>query len=356
MLKSEALKSSKGNFEALVAINNACVEDLQWWVDNIENAFKPVERPKADITIHTDAFKMGWGAVVNKTAIESQEHINSLELKALFMGLKSFYRNLQHKHVQAFMDNTTAVAYVNSMGGTKSTQVNKLAKEVWNWCIEHGVHLTATHIPGSTNVDADKESRHFNDNTEWMLRPDIFKQLVGKFGSPNIDLFASRLNRQVSCFASWRPDPEATHIDAFSIDWSKFFFYAFPPFSLVAQCLQKVEWDQAEGIIVVPNWPTQPWFSKLMQLLTETPWIIPKSKTTLQLPWDVHRVHPLHSNLTLLACQISGNLMKHKVYLQQQQVLLSAPGDPVLENYTKATLTDGRHTVVRGRLISFDLL
>ncbi|CAB4011285.1 Transposon Ty3-G Gag-Pol poly [Paramuricea clavata] len=128
MLKSEALKSSKGNFEALVSINNECVEDLQWWVDNIE-------RPKADITIHTDASKMGWGAVVNKTAIggrwtslESQEHINSLELKALFMGLKSFYRNLQHKHVQAFMDNTTAVAYVNSMGGTKSTQVNKPCK------------------------------------------------------------------------------------------------------------------------------------------------------------------------------------------------------------------------------------
>ncbi|CAB4014701.1 Transposon Tf2-6 poly [Paramuricea clavata] len=104
MLKSEALKSSKGKFEALVSINNECVEDLHWWVDNIENAFKPVERPKADITIHTDASKMGWGAVVNKTAIggrwtslESQEHINSLELKALFMGLKSFYRNLQHK-------------------------------------------------------------------------------------------------------------------------------------------------------------------------------------------------------------------------------------------------------------------
>ncbi|CAB4011577.1 Tyrosine recombinase [Paramuricea clavata] len=47
----------------------------------------------------------------------------------------------------------------------------------------------------------------------------------------------------------------------------------------------------------------------------------------------------------VLACQISGNLTKHKVYLQQQEVLLSAPGDPVLENYTKATLTDGRHTV-----------
>ena len=89
-----------------------------------------------------------------------------------------------------------------------------------------------------------------------------------------------------------------------------FMHFDFRPFSLIAQCPQKVEWDQAEGIIVVPNWPTQPWFSKLMQLLTETPWIILKSKTTVQLPWEVHRVHT-----------VSGNLTKYKEYLQQQQVL-----------------------------------
>ena len=62
------------------------------------------------------------------------------------------------------------------------------------------------------------------------------------------------------------------------------------------------------------------------------------------------------NNLTLLASQISGKPIKHKEYLQQQQTLLSAPGDQVLENRIKATLTDGKHTVVRGKLISFDLL
>lgn len=183
-----------------------------------------------------------------------------------------------------------------------------------------------------------------------MLRSDIFKTIVEKLGSSHIDLFASRLNRQVSCYVSWRPDPEAAYTDAFSVDWSKYFFCAFPQFSLVAQCLQKVELDQTDGIIVVPNLPTQPWFSKLMHLLTANPLAIPNTKTTLQLPWDSSKVHPLFNNLTLLACQISGKLIKHKVYLQQQPILLSVPGDPVLEHYTKATL------MVRGKLISFDLL
>ena len=72
---------------------------------------------------------------------------------------------------------------------------------------------------------------------------------------------------------------------------------------------------------------------------------------------EVHRVHPLFTQQSDASC-LSGNLTKHKEYLQQQQVLLSAPGDPVLENYcnSKAMLTDGRHTAVRGILISFELL
>ena len=40
---------------------------------------------------------------------------------------------------------------------------------------------------------------------------------------PPFDLFVSRLNAQVSCYASWRPDPGATHIDVFSITWETIF-------------------------------------------------------------------------------------------------------------------------------------
>ena len=237
------------------------------------------------------------------------------------------------------MDNSTAVAYITSMGGTKSTYANKLAKKIWYWCIDNRVHISAAHIPGATNIEeADKESRVFNDNTKWMLRSDIFKTIVRKLGLPDIDLFASGFNRQVSCYVSCKPDPEAAYTDAYSVDLSKYFIYAFPPFSLVVQCLHKVELHQTEGIIVVPNWATQAWFSRLMQLLTANLLALPKTRTTLQLPWEFSKLHPLYKNQTLLACRISSKLTKHKGYLKQQQTLLSAPRDPVLENDIKATL------------------
>lgn len=36
---------------------------------------------------------------------------------------------------------------------------------------------------------------------------------------PEIDLFASRMNYQISKYVSWRPEPETYAVDAFSISW-----------------------------------------------------------------------------------------------------------------------------------------
>lgn len=41
------------------------------------------------------------------------------------------------------------------------------------------------------------ESRKFNENIEWMLDKEIFHYLIQNFGEPEIDLFASRSNRQL---------------------------------------------------------------------------------------------------------------------------------------------------------------
>lgn len=61
-----------------------------------------------------------------------------------------------------------------------------------------------------------------------------------KFGQPSIDLFASRLNKKCSTFVSWKTDPEAIAVDAFTMEWNSLNFYAFPPFSMVLQVLRKI--------------------------------------------------------------------------------------------------------------------
>ena len=98
-----------------------------------------------------------------------------------------------------------------------------------------------------------------------MLDPETLHCSLNKLQfEPDIDLFASRINKQFQNYAAYRPDPDAFAIDAFSLNCSFLKFYAFPPFSVISAVLSKIQDDQAEGICVIPNWLTQPWYPKAM--------------------------------------------------------------------------------------------
>ena len=106
------------------------------------------------------------------------------------------------------------------------------------------------------NTQADLASREFgNQDTEWQLSKDIFHKICTHFGTPDIDLFAHRLNAQLPTYCSWQPDPGALCCDAFSIDWAQFnLVYIFAPFSVIPRVLQKIRQTAAEisAVVVAP--------------------------------------------------------------------------------------------------------
>ena len=85
------------------------------------------------------------------SAEEMQLHINFLELKAVHFVFMTVADQIYGQNIQIQIDNKTAVAYLNHMGGTHSVSMNSLAKEIWEWAIERKIHLTAVHIPGVEN-------------------------------------------------------------------------------------------------------------------------------------------------------------------------------------------------------------
>ena len=127
-------------------------------------------------------------------------HINYLEMKAIFLALKSFLPLRITKHVRVFTDNFTALTYINKQGGITSKECNSMAIAIWEVCLEYDSHITAAHIPGKHNTLADTASRKFDDSKEWMLDPIIFSNLCTLWGTPSIDLFASRTNNPISMF------------------------------------------------------------------------------------------------------------------------------------------------------------
>ena len=65
-----------------------------------------------------------------------------------------------------------------------------MAQEIWLWCVEREIWLSACHIPGSTNVDADTESQQINSSIEWSLNLEVFADLDKMWGTFKMDLLA----------------------------------------------------------------------------------------------------------------------------------------------------------------------
>ena len=164
------------------------------------------------------------------------------------------------------------------MGGTHSRKLNFRARCIWVWSIRHNFWLTASHIPGPDIHIADSFSRSFKDDIEWCLNKEVFLQKCNHFGEPDLDLSASRLNRQTLNFVSWFPDLEALMTDTFSFGWGPFLSYGFPPCCLLNKCLAKIRSDSAMGIFILPVWPTQPWFPEMLHLLAANPVMLPQSE------------------------------------------------------------------------------
>ena len=63
--------------------------------------------------------------------------------------------------------------------------------------------------------------------------------------------------------------------------------------------------EQSFGILTVPLWMGQPWFPKLLNMLVDCSFILPKGAVVI--PHDRDARHPLHKNLRLMAPPVSRN-------------------------------------------------
>ena len=137
---------------------------------------------------------MGWGTFCNGEKAHGwwkknqSYHINTLELKAVFNGLKCFVKNKHDCEILLSVDNTTAIFYINRIGGIKYPKLNKIARDIWQWSEKRQTFLYASYIKTKDNFHADAESRKLPPETEWELASWAFNTITREFGTPEIDL------------------------------------------------------------------------------------------------------------------------------------------------------------------------
>ena len=110
--------------------------------------------------------------------------------------------------------------------------------------------------------------------TEWTMAMESLRPVFAKWGEPQIDIFSTFANRRLVKFVSPYPDPRAEWTDAMSMPWDKErgLLYAFPPFKMVPQVLQKIAQSLGVQVILIAQLQlAASWFPELMDLSQEDP-------------------------------------------------------------------------------------
>ena len=134
--KIVGLKRQRQNYDAKIELSSGIRSELVWWKHNVKNSFQDLVIPKPDITIFADASETGWGIADGHNPSGGQwsqherMHTNVLELKAAFIGIRTYCHNRSYKHIRVMSDNSVAIAYINNTGGIKSKKCNEIAKEI----------------------------------------------------------------------------------------------------------------------------------------------------------------------------------------------------------------------------------
>lgn len=319
-LKSRSLLANKNNnlhkgWKGSMRLSHKAAEELKWWINHLDNwNGKFIILPTPSLTIMSDASKVGWGAINMKTGeeihgfwsqLERKYGNNIRELLAGKMAAEAFHEDIEGKVFELQMDNTSAVSYIQKMGG-KVQFLSNIAEDFWNFCLERKSICIPKYVPGKQNL-ADKPSRIAFDRNDWKLNPEIFRMLDNIWGMHQVDLFATRLNTQLPKFVSWKKEPKAWKVDAFSFPWKDINGWANPPFGLIARLLAKVKQEKCTITLIAPLWRTQPWFPFLGALCIDYPLILP-NRQDLFLPGSLGNQVPMFApSWKCAAFRISGN-------------------------------------------------
>lgn len=324
--------------------------ELLWWKENL--LLLPPVRLKEnlpEISMETDASLSGYGAVCEGECLQktwTQEEktlkINALELIAATRALKYFTERRKNMKVVIWIDNVTAMAYINKKGGTKSAVMLHYALLFWELAQKRELQITACYINTKQNTTADYLSRISQDRRDWSLNQRVFNRITEKLGAPEVDMMATPNNRKVERFVSWRREEAAVGTDAFLQDWNKYTrVYIYPDPLMIGRVIKKLNQSTTEIILIAPMWKSQVWYPQVLEALIDFPRSLPMMTDLIQDQRSQN--HPLQEKgvLNLVAWKVSGSEWKRTAFRRKLQRWWEKDGNTLPESHTNIAGTLG---------------
>lgn len=123
------------NLKAFMEVRNHSLEIFNRYLSKIPSTCQSIRQPNQGNSSHGY-----WSAEERKMPI------NFLKLKAAFFGYKCLARNVRESNFVLHIDNTTAITYINKMGGVRFKHLNELCQEIWHCCETRNLLIHASYI------------------------------------------------------------------------------------------------------------------------------------------------------------------------------------------------------------------
>ena len=335
----------RGAWDVAVPWSPAARRDLRFWAFALrEWNGRSLLLPTPAHEMETDASHYGWGGVLIShtrgptpqargffTPAEELQSNNARELRGIVLSLEAFAQHFDWRgcHVRVWTDNMTALACVRRQRGS-SAVLDELTRRLWHFSLKRGLWVTTRHIAGKANVAADALSRWRTDASDWALSRASFTRVAEAFGPHSVDLFASRLNHKCPRYASETFDAGATWVDAFSRPWRREKAYAHPPLRLVTRVLQRLLRERATATVVLPHWPSAPWYPLLLRMLAAPPLVLGRASSVLTPPRAAYYAGEGHLRpqwrWPLIAARLSGSTTQSRGFRRRLQRSFSSHG------------------------------
>ncbi len=225
-----------------------------------------------------------------------------LELVGGALAIKTFAKDRSNIHVHLQMDNTSTIAYLNHMGGTRSQIISHSACSLWRWClqrqpsIQHHGRLGIADTEVISTVDAGER---------------CLSQSNGIFGPLLSRSFRIKAKQSTHKICQLAPRPLRNRILVLMAGGNR-----------VCLCTSgQVHQEACKIVLIAPTWDTQPWYPTLLDLLVYFPILLPGHSHLLT---DLFgRVHPLVINkrLQLAAWRVSGSRTLQEGFWSRLQTL-----------------------------------
>lgn len=315
--KQAGVKSN--GWEGSLLLPPVAKQELFWWENNLRALNgRCFALPTPSTILQTDASDTGWGAILRRGEMyvetmgtwDEEDKLLSIcprELKAGLLALQTFPDLVRNQAVVWRSDNSATVWSVRRWK-SMAFDMNQLLRELWLLCHGNNVRLLTHHVAGELNWRPDFLSR-LQEDCDWQLHPRAFHLVQKELGECTLDAFATRRNALLPRYWTRLPEAGAEAHDAFQQDMAKETCWCNPPFSesVILRLLHQIRSQRATATLILPHWPTAPWWPVMLGLLIHPPLLLPPAIDLFRPVFTGNRIGVGPPPWPVIAVRVSGH-------------------------------------------------